>query len=78
MSITYKPYLNQDYEQLKAEYLKSNQLFSDEKFLANDTSLNRSGKKNPGILWKRPGEICPNPQFVVNQIEPGVILIFSS
>ena len=71
----FKPYLNQDFDKIKSDYLKSNQLYSDEKFLANDTSLSRSGQKNTGILWKRPGEICQNPQFVVNSIEPAVYLI---
>ena len=67
--MSYKPYLNQDYEKLKADCLKANKLYEDDKFLANDSSLFRT-TKSPGIVWKRPSEICKDPQFIVNDIAP--------
>lgn len=73
MSLMYKPYLNQDFEKLKSQHLKLKQLFTDETFLANNSSLFRFNKKNETIAWKRPYDICNNPQFVVNKIEPDVI-----
>lgn len=63
-----KPFLNQDFESIKSQHLKSNQLFNDDKFLADDSSLYRFGKKTQPIEWKRPYDICKNPQFIVNQI----------
>ena len=73
MSIKFIPYLNQDFEKLKNQHLKSNQLFTDETFPANNNSLYRFNQRNGTVTWKRPHEICNNPQFVVNKIEPDVI-----
>ena len=72
MSLTFKPYLNQDFEKLKTQHLKLNKLFIDDQFPANNKSLYRFSKKSENTFWKRPHEICDNPQFVVNNIEPGV------
>ncbi|XP_053315233.1 calpain-8-like [Spea bombifrons] len=63
-------YLNQDYETLKARCLASGGLFEDDAFPAGPTSL---GLKDWGpdsenakkIVWKRPAEIKPDPQFIV-------------
>ena len=65
------PYLNQDFEKLKNQCLKAKQLFTDEAFPANNNSLFRANPVN-NVVWKRPYEICSNPQFIVNKIEPGV------
>ncbi|CAF1103542.1 unnamed protein product, partial [Brachionus calyciflorus] len=68
---TFKPYLEQNYEVLKSNCLKSGKLFEDDKFPANDTSLYRFQKFKTGkISWKRPHEITQNPQFIVDFIEP--------
>jgi hypothetical protein len=74
MSIQFVPYLNQDFEKLKNQCLKGKQLFTDEAFPANNTSLYRTNPVN-NVVWKRPHEICNNPQFIVNRIEPDVIVL---
>jgi hypothetical protein len=73
MSVQYVPYLNQDFEKLKSKHLKENRLFVDDKFPANSNSLYRFSTRNGTVKWKRPSEICSNPQFIVNKIEPDVI-----
>ena len=74
MSVQFVPYLNQDFEKLKSKHLKENRLFLDDKFPANSNSLYRFSTRNGTVKWKRPSEICSNPQFIVNKIEPDVIL----
>ena len=68
----FKPYLNQEYEKLKANSIKSRKLFEDEKFTPNDLSICRlnKGQKDYKVIWKRPHEIIANPQFIVNGIDP--------
>uniref|UniRef100_A0A803JDC3 Calpain 8 gene 5 n=1 Tax=Xenopus tropicalis TaxID=8364 RepID=A0A803JDC3_XENTR len=66
-----KKYLEQDYEQLKAQCLASNTLFEDEKFPAGQASLgsNKMGpesSKAKGIVWMRPLEINPNAEFITD------------
>lgn len=69
MSTAYKPYLNQNYNELKQECIKSKRLFEDEKFSAKKSTLGRNNlPKN--VTWKRPHEFIQNPQFIVNNIEP--------
>ena len=68
------PYLNQDFEKLKNQCLKAKQLFTDEAFPANNSSLYRTNPVN-NVVWKRPHEICSDPQFIVNRIEPDVNLL---
>lgn len=63
------PFLNQDYSTIYSNLLKTNALFDDNAFPAVDNSLFKFQKKNPQIQWKRPHEICKDPQFIVNQIE---------
>jgi hypothetical protein len=75
MSVQFVPYLNQDFEKLKSKHLKENRLFVDDKFPANSNSLYRFSTRNGTVKWKRPSEICSNPQFIVNKIEPDVIFL---
>ncbi|MEQ2158703.1 Calpain-2 catalytic subunit [Goodea atripinnis] len=60
----------QDYNTLKQEYLQSKTLFEDEAFPATVESLGfkdlgHKSNKVKNIVWKRPKEICENPQFIV-------------
>lgn len=68
---TFKPYLDQDFEKLKASALKSGKLFEDDKFSASDSSIYRFrnfyGRQ---IFWKRPHEIVSDPKFIVDHIVP--------
>ncbi|KAG8123311.1 hypothetical protein E2320_018783 [Naja naja] len=62
-------YLNQDFEALKKQCLLSGTLFKDEKFPACPSSLGYKelgpySSKTQGIIWKRPQELVPNPQFI--------------
>lgn len=68
----FESYLNQSYNEIKKECLKSNRLFEDDKFAADSSILSKS-KQYKRINWKRPHEICTNPKFIVKQIEPNDI-----
>ncbi|KAM4694197.1 calpain-8-like [Discoglossus pictus] len=64
-------YLDQDFEKLKTQCLASGTLFRDEHFPASFSSigyrdLGINSLRTQGIVWKRPSEICNNPQFIVN------------
>ena len=71
---TYKSYLGQSYEQIKAECLKSNKLFVDDKFPADNLGLCKFidlSAKN--VVWRRPLEILKGkpvytPVFVKDKI----------
>ncbi|KAG8443816.1 hypothetical protein GDO86_009124, partial [Hymenochirus boettgeri] len=72
---TNKPlkYLNQDYEALKAQCLASGVLFEDDTFPACQQSLgiNSLGPntdKGKGIVWMRPREIHPKPEFITSGV----------
>uniref|UniRef100_A0A8C4T7E9 Calpain 8 n=1 Tax=Erpetoichthys calabaricus TaxID=27687 RepID=A0A8C4T7E9_ERPCA len=61
-------YLNQDYYVLNKNCLQAGTLFVDNTFPGEPSSLgfNELGPESPktqGVVWKRPGEICANPQF---------------
>ncbi|XP_078503525.1 calpain-1 catalytic subunit-like [Lissotriton helveticus] len=63
-------YMNQDYESLKQQCLKSGTLFEDPEFppVAASLGFNKLGPDSPkveGVQWKRPSEITSNPQFIV-------------
>ncbi|XP_007895022.1 calpain 2, (m/II) large subunit, like [Callorhinchus milii] len=63
-------FLNQDYEALRQNCLDSGELYEDQTFGACPSSLgfNELGPNSPktrGVEWKRPGELCSNPQFIV-------------
>ncbi|XP_073484438.1 calpain-8-like [Aquarana catesbeiana] len=71
-------YLNQDFEQLQAQCLASNTLFKDDQFPACPSALGYKelgpfSAKTQGIVWKRPTEICDNPQFIVDGATRGDI-----
>ncbi|TRY81351.1 hypothetical protein DNTS_009686 [Danionella cerebrum] len=60
----------QDYNVLKQEYLQKKALFEDDTFPATVDSLGykelgHKSNKVKNIVWKRPKEICDNPQFIV-------------
>ncbi|XP_068088944.1 calpain-2 catalytic subunit-like [Hyperolius riggenbachi] len=62
-------FLNQDYEALRDECLRSGTLFKDTSFPAIYSSLGyeelgRNSSKVQGVVWKRPTELCSNPQFI--------------
>ncbi|KAM5302286.1 calpain-2 catalytic subunit [Glossophaga mutica] len=63
-------YLNQDYEELRNQCLEAGVLFQDPSFPAIVSSLGFKelgphSSKTQGIEWKRPTEICSDPQFIV-------------
>ncbi|XP_028580392.2 calpain-8-like [Podarcis muralis] len=63
-------YLKQDFEALKRQCLQSGTLFKDEEFPACPSvlgyrDLGPYSPKTQGIIWKRPPELVPNPQFIV-------------
>lgn len=63
-------YLNQDYETLRNECLEAGALFQDPSFPALPSSLGFKelgpySSKTRGIEWKRPTEICSDPQFII-------------
>uniref|UniRef100_A0A8C4T9P7 Calpain 8 n=1 Tax=Erpetoichthys calabaricus TaxID=27687 RepID=A0A8C4T9P7_ERPCA len=63
-------YLNQDYNLLKKKCLQAGKLFIDNTFPGVPSALgfNELGPGSPrskGVVWKRPGEICANPQFTI-------------
>lgn len=68
--ISFKPYLNQNYEKIKKKCLQSNCMFEDELFPATDKSLFHFNTPERNIIWKRPHEIVDNPQFIVESIVP--------
>ncbi|XP_006898100.1 PREDICTED: calpain-2 catalytic subunit [Elephantulus edwardii] len=63
-------YLNQDYAALRDECLEVGALFQDPSFPAMPSSLGFKelgpySSKTRGIEWKRPTEICEDPQFIM-------------
>uniref|UniRef100_A0A8C0ZFE9 Calpain 8 n=1 Tax=Cyanistes caeruleus TaxID=156563 RepID=A0A8C0ZFE9_CYACU len=63
-------YLKQDYEALKQQCLQTGTLFKDEEFPACPSALGYRDLgpysfKTQGIVWKRPTELCANPQFII-------------
>ncbi|XP_063775089.1 calpain-8-like [Pseudophryne corroboree] len=64
-------FCDQDFEELRAQCLSSRVLFKDDHFPACVSTLgyNDLGPHSPktqGIVWKRPTDLCPNPQFIVD------------
>nr|XP_008124094.1 PREDICTED: calpain-2 catalytic subunit isoform X2 [Anolis carolinensis] len=63
-------YLQQDFGALRAECLEAGGLFQDPCFPAAAPALGFKelgphAAKTKGIVWKRPTELCSNPQFIV-------------
>ncbi|KAK1170960.1 calpain-2 catalytic subunit-like isoform X1 [Acipenser oxyrinchus oxyrinchus] len=63
-------FLRQDFEVHRRQCLESGTLFNDNMFPAEPESLGfkelgRYSAKTQGVEWKRPTELCSNPQFIV-------------
>ncbi|XP_045903738.1 calpain-8 [Micropterus dolomieu] len=63
------PFNKQDFEQLRRECLQTGSLFCDPAFPAGWDSLGynqlgRYSSKTTGVVWKRPTELCSDPQFI--------------
>ncbi|XP_047657256.1 calpain-3b [Tachysurus fulvidraco] len=54
-----------DFLELRDKYVHKKVLFKDPLFPADDSSLYYSQKFPLNLVWKRPSEICDNPQFIV-------------
>ncbi|XP_071323662.1 calpain-3b isoform X2 [Trachinotus anak] len=52
--------------ELRDKYVKKKVLFEDPLFPANDSSLFYSHKPSMKFEWKRPSEICENPEFIID------------
>lgn len=52
--------------ELRDKYVSKNVLFEDPLFPANDSSLFYSEKPSIKFEWKRPSEICDDPQFIID------------
>ncbi|KAM6986007.1 calpain-1 catalytic subunit [Aplochiton taeniatus] len=64
-------FLRQDFESLRAHCLSSGQLFEDDAFPAQASSLGFKdlgplSKKTQGVCWMRPMEFCSDPHFIVD------------
>ncbi|XP_062427562.1 calpain-8 [Rhea pennata] len=64
------PHLGQRYAALRQRCLRAGALFKDDEFPACPSALGygQLGPGSPGtqgVAWKRPTELCPNPQFIV-------------
>ncbi|XP_036916110.1 calpain-9 isoform X2 [Sturnira hondurensis] len=55
----------QSFEQLRQECLQKGILFEDADFPANSSSLFYSERPQIPFVWKRPGEIVKNPEFIL-------------
>ncbi|XP_007253968.2 calpain-3b [Astyanax mexicanus] len=54
-----------DFLELRDKYVRKKVLFKDPLFPADDSSLYYNQKFPLKLVWKRPSEICKNPQFIV-------------
>ncbi|XP_046337551.1 calpain-B-like isoform X1 [Haliotis rufescens] len=56
--------VSQNYEEIKRNCLARRTLFEDPEFPAESSSLYYSQPPKRRVEWKRPKEICPNPQWI--------------
>jgi hypothetical protein len=69
-----KVYMNQNYATIKAQCLSRGELFKDDTFPANSSSLTKKGQPKQPTVWKRPKDFCEkSPEFIVNGIAPNDI-----
>ncbi|KAK7133097.1 hypothetical protein R3I94_015100 [Phoxinus phoxinus] len=54
-----------EFQELKDKYVRKKVIFEDPLFPAQDSSLFYSEKFPLKLEWKRPSEICSNPQFIL-------------
>lgn len=66
-------YLNQNFDRLKAECLRLNKLYEDDKFPANRISISKNLNDSDLIEWKRPKELFENPKFCRSELKPNDI-----
>ncbi|XP_076435379.1 calpain-5-like [Babylonia areolata] len=66
-----KKYKGQDYHALKKETKKKGMLFIDSEFPPDDRSLSSTPDKFGNVVWKRPKQICDNPQLFVEGASAG-------
>lgn len=64
--IEFKPYLDQNYEEIKNNCLQEGSLFEDDQFPASDESLIRFTSRPDGVEWKRAKDLVEDPKFIVN------------
>ncbi|XP_047129851.1 calpain-5 isoform X1 [Hydra vulgaris] len=62
----YSFYKNQQFELIIKQCISKKKLFEDPEFPASDTSLFFSKHHTFTAVWKRPGEICDDPQMFVD------------
>ncbi|KAM5300862.1 calpain-8 isoform 2-T2 [Glossophaga mutica] len=65
-------YLGQDFETLRQQCLDLGVLFKDPEFPACPSALGYKdlgpcSPRTQGIVWKRPPELCPSPQFIAGR-----------
>uniref|UniRef100_A0A8C9VQJ2 Calpain 8 n=1 Tax=Scleropages formosus TaxID=113540 RepID=A0A8C9VQJ2_SCLFO len=65
------PFNKQDFQTLQFSCLQNKTLFCDDTFPAEPASLGynelgRYSTKTRGVEWKRPTELCSNPQFIID------------
>ncbi|XP_064639206.1 calpain-5-like isoform X2 [Lineus longissimus] len=66
-----RPFKGQEYSKLKKQSQESCHPFIDNEFPPDDKSLFYSKGKLAGVIWKRPKDICENPQLFVEGVDRG-------
>ncbi|CAD5229547.1 unnamed protein product [Bursaphelenchus okinawaensis] len=60
----------QDFQRLKRDCLKGQNLFVDPEFPPTNVSLFLDQNRSADIVWKRPGELCEDPRLFVEGASP--------
>ncbi|XP_069468708.1 calpain-6 [Ambystoma mexicanum] len=68
MSSTVTAFKNQKYDELKKRCMEEGRLFEDPEFPATDESLLYSKPPPFRVQWKRPKELCEDPQLFVDGV----------